>query len=188
MELMDAIRNRRSIRVFDGRPVDAETVRALVQAATFAPSRMNSQPWHFHVATEGALRRVTEVMAMSTSYLEEYIDALGPDGIERAARFYADLGNAPVVIAISSPYYEDPSEARDEAISTGAALENLLLAACDAGLGACSLSVPHWIADRLAAAFEVPSDREIVSLVVLGHPDETPVPKDRHTDVVTFLS
>ena len=129
MELMDAIRNRRSIRVFDGRPVDLETVRTLVQAASFAPSRMNSQPWHFHVVTDAALHRVTEVMAMSTSYLEEYLDVLGPEGVERAARFHADLGNAPVAIGISSPYYEDPFEARDEAISIGAALENLLLAA-----------------------------------------------------------
>lgn len=188
MELMDAIRNRRSIRVFDGRPVDPETTRALVQAATFAPSRMNSQPWHFHVATDAALKRVTEVMAMSTSYLQEYIEALGAEGVERAARFYADLGNAPVVIGISSPYYEDPFEARDEAISIGAAMENLLLAAQDSGLATCSISVPHWIADRLAAAFEVPPEREIVSLVLLGYADEVPVPRDRHTDVVTFLS
>jgi len=188
VELMAAIRNRRSIRVFDGQPVDPDTIRALAQAATFAPSRMNSQPWHFHVATDAALRRVTEVMAMSTSYLEEYIEALGPEGVERAARFYADLGNAPVVIGISSPHYEDAFEARDAALSTGAALENLLLAAYDSGLGACSVSVPHWIADRLAAAFEVPPEREIVSLVVLGHADEAPVPKDRHADVITFLS
>jgi len=188
VELMAAIRSRRSIRVFDGRPVEDGTIAELVQAATFAPSRMNSQPWHFHVARGAALRRVTEVMVMSTSYLEEYIEALGPEGIEKAARFYADLGNAPVVIGISSPHYEDSFEARDAAISVGAALENLLLVASELGLGACSLSVPHWIADRLAEVFEVPPGREIITLVVAGYADEAPQSKDRHADVVTFLS
>lgn len=187
MELKAVLEARRSIRVFDGRPIDEQTLRSLIEAATLAPSRMNSQPWHFHVATGAALSRVREVMALSTTYLEEYLDALGPQGVERAARFYADLGGAPVVIGISAPCVEDAFEARDNAISIGAALENLLLAACDAGLGGCSLSVPRWVADRLSAVLRVPDDREVVLLAILGHPDETPPPRERRPDVATFL-
>lgn len=188
MELMSAIKDRRSIRVFDGLPVDRAVIDELVLAATYAPSRMNAQPWHFHVAMGSARKRVGEVMAMTTSYLEEYIDVLGPENIERAARFYADLGSAPVVIGISSAVTTDEHEARDNTISVGAAIQNLLLAANEHGLGACNISVPHWIRDRLASVFEIPEDREIMSLVVLGHADETPEPKDRHADVVSYLT
>jgi nitroreductase len=188
MELMSAIRDRRSIRVYDGLPVDRTIIDQLVAAATYAPSRMNSQPWHFHIATGEARRRVGEIMAMTTSYLEEYIDVLGPEHLERAARFYADLGGAPVVVGVSSIGTTDEHEARDNAISVGAAIENFLLAADEHGLGACNISVPHWIRDRLAAVFEIPEGREIMSLVLLGHADETPEPKDRHTDVVTYLT
>jgi nitroreductase len=188
MELIAAIRDRRSIRVYDGRPVDRAVIDELVRAATYAPSRMNSQPWHFHVAMGNARKRVGEIMAMTTSYLEEYIDVLGQEHLDRAARFYADLGSAPVVVGVSSVCTSDEHEARDNAISVGAAIENFLLVANEQGIGSCNLSVPHWIRDRLAAVFEIPEGREIMSLIVLGHADETPEPKDRHTNVVTYLT
>jgi nitroreductase len=188
MELMQAIRGRRSIRVFDGRPIDRPVLEEIVGAASYAPSRMNVQPWHFHVATGEARQRVAAVMAMTTAYLQEYVDVLGPEHVEHAARFYADLGGAPVIIGISSPRDDDVFEARDFAISVGAAIQNLLLAVEDNGLGACSLSVPVWIRDQLAEVFEVDAEWEIMSLIVMGHADESPHPRDRHTDVVTFLT
>lgn len=187
MELMDAIRARRSIRVFDGSPVSREVIDELVDAATYAPSRMNVQPWHFHIAMGESRPRVAEVMAMTTSYLDEYLDALGPEGVEHAARFYADLGSAPVVIGITSPVVEDVHEARDNAISVGAAIENFLLAAVDHGLSACSISIPHWISGRLASVFDIADGWEIMSMIVLGYADEVPRPKGRNTDVVTYL-
>lgn len=187
VELMDAIRARRSIRVFDGRPVDRETVDRLIDASTYAPSRFNIQPWHFHVAMGEARRRVAEVMAMTTAYLDEYLDVLGPDGIEHAARFYADLGGAPVIIGISAKHVEDPTDWLDDTIAVGAALENFLLAVADAGLAACSLTAPHWIRDKLLEVFEIPEGADIMALIVLGYGDETPWEKERHTDVATYL-
>ena len=187
MELTEALRSRRSIRVFDGDPVDRAVLEDLIAAAALAPSRMNRQPWYFHVATGDARRRVAEVMAMTTTYLDEYMDVLGPEGVERAARFYAELGHAPVIIGIASPRSGDRFEARDFAISVGAAIENLLLAASDAGLGACVLSVPHWVADQLTSVFEIDPDWEIISLVVLGHADEMPKPQEREAEVAVFL-
>lgn len=187
MELMDAIRARRSIRVFDGRPVDREIVDRLIEAATYAPSRFNVQPWHFHVAIGDSRQRVAEVMALTTAYLDEYLDVLGPDGIEHAARFYADLGGAPVIIGISAKHVEDPTDWLDDTIAVGAALQNLLLAVADSGLSACSLTVPHWIRDKLLDVFEIPEGADIMALIVLGYGDETPWVKDRHTDVATYL-
>jgi len=188
MELRDAIRERRSIRVFESRPVDRAIIDRLVDAATYAPSRFNVQPWHFHIATGEARRRVAEVMAMNTAYVQEYLDVLGPEAIEHAARFYADLGNAPVIIAISSKHVDDPTEWLDDTISVGAALENFLLAVVDEGLAACSLTAPHWIRDKLIEAFEVAEGSELMALIVVGYGQETPHVKDRHTDVRTYLT
>lgn len=188
MELMDAIRGRRSIRIFDGRPVDKGILEQVLDAATYAPSRMNIQPWHFHVASGDARMRVAEVMAMTTAYLEEYIDVLGPEGVEHAARFYADLGAAPVIIGVASTITEDWNEARDNAISVGAAVQNVLLASYDVGLSSCSISSPHWIRDRLGDVFDLKEGWEVVSLIVLGHGAEEPHERDRHTDVVTYLT
>jgi coenzyme F420-0:L-glutamate ligase/coenzyme F420-1:gamma-L-glutamate ligase len=187
MELMEAIRGRRSIRVFDERPVDQATIERLIDAATFAPSRFNFQPWHFHVATGDARTRVAEVMAMTTAYLDEYLDVLGPDGVEHAARFYADLGGAPVIIGISAKHVEDPTDWLDDTIAVGAALQNFLLAVAEEGLSACSLTAPHWIRDRLIEVFEIPEGSDIMALAIVGYADEAPAEKDRHTDVATFL-
>lgn len=188
MELMDAIHGRRSIRIFDGRPVEQGMLQQVLDAATYAPSRMNTQPWHFHVATGDARARVAEVMAMTTAYLEEYIDALGPEGVEHAARFYADLGSAPVVIGVASTATEDCNVARDNAISVGAAVQNVLLSAYGAGLSGCSISSPHWIRDKLADVFSLAEGWEILSLIVLGFAAEEPHERDRHADVVTYLT
>lgn len=188
MELLDAVHGRRSIRMFDGRSIDHDVVVDILDSATYAPSRMNSQPWHFHVATGEARKRVAEVMAMTTTYLEEYIDVLGVDAVEHAARFYADLGSAPVIIGVASTEVEDCNEARDYAISVGAAIQNVLLTAYDRGVAGCSISSPHWVRDRLSAVFGVQEGWEIMSLVLLGYAAEEPHERDRHTDVVTFLT
>lgn len=187
MELTDAIRARRSIRAFDGRPVEPEVLERLTDAATYAPSRFNRQPWHFHIATNDARRRVAEVMAMSTGYVQEYLDVLGPEGVERAAKFYADLGGAPVIIAISAKRVEDPIDWLNDTISVGAALENFLLSAVGEGLAGCALVAPHWIRDQLLEVFEIPEGSELMALIVLGYAAEQPHDKERHTDVATYL-
>ena len=188
MELMEAIRQRRSIRAFDGTPVEREVIERLVDAATYAPSRFNVQPWHFHVTTGDARDRVAQVMALTTAHLDEYLDVLGPDGIEHAAQFYADLGGAPVIVGISAKTVDDPTDWLDDTISVGAALQNFLLAVVENGLVACSLTVPHWVRDHLLSTFEIPDGSEIMALVVFGYAAEEPQPKERHTDIATYLA
>lgn len=187
MELMDAIRKRRSIRVFDGRPVDREIIDRLIEAATYAPSRWNIQPWHFHVATGDAVKRVGAVMAQNTAYVQEYLSVMGPEVVEHAARFYADMGGAPVIIGISAKRVDDPTEWLDDTIAVGAALEHFLLAATAEGVATCSLTAPHWIRDQLVEVFEIPEGSDIMALIVVGYADEVPFAKERHTDVATYL-
>ncbi|MHB1451766.1 MAG: nitroreductase family protein, partial [Coriobacteriia bacterium] len=73
-------------------------------------------------------------------------------------------------------------------ISVGAAVQNVLLASYDKGIAGCSISSPHWVRDRLSAVFGVKEGWEIMSLVLLGHGIEEPHPRERHTDVVTYLT
>ncbi len=187
MELLDALRKRHSTRLFKDEPISDDEVLTLCGAATLAPSPMNSQPWHFHVATGVARVEVGEVMGLTTQYLQEYIEVMGEEFIERAAQFYDDLGKAPVVIAVTVPIFEDAAEHDNAMISVGAAIENFMLAALEVELGACNISAPRWVVDRLAEAFDVPGDRMIASLLIVGHPDEIPLEHDHNLDVVTFV-
>lgn len=188
MELMEAISARRSIRTFDGRPVPPEVLEKMIDAATYAPSRFNVQPWRFHVAVGEARKRVVEVMALNTAYVQEYLDVLGPEVVEHAAKFYADLGGAPVVIGVSAQHADDPVESLDDTIAVGAAMENFLLAGVELGVATCSLTAPHWIKDKLLEAFEIPEGSDLMALIIVGYADEEPHPKERHTDVAIYLT
>lgn len=188
MDLVDAIRARRSVRVFREDPIARSTVNELLELAALAPSPQNIQPWRFHVAMGPARDRVCEVVARTTQYLQEYVDALGEEEVERAARFYANLGGAPVVIGISSPRVPAHEvDGLNMCLGVGACIENLLLAATDRGLGACNITVPHWVADDVLAVFSVPDDRQLMSLVIIGKPDEVPVRRAYATGLVSYL-
>jgi nitroreductase len=187
MELYEAIRNRRSVRAFDGTGVSRDVLDRLVRAAGSAPSPYNSQPWHFHVATGSARDAISEVTALSTVHLQEYLDVLPPSELIRAEHFFASLGGAPVVIVVSVPVSEDDLARINAYMSAGGAVQNLMLAAHAEGLASCSLTFAFWVRDKLAALLDIGDDREIVALVILGHPAETPEPPPRRDDIATFL-
>lgn len=187
MEVMEAIHKRHSIRVFSPETVTAEDIRRLVDAASAAPSAGNSQPWHFHVAVDGRRERINEIMAQSTVHLTEYLELLPPEQSKRVEEFYANLGNAPVVMAVSLPVLTEELDRINEYIAAGCAIENILLAATDSGLGSCNISFPRWVREQLMEAFEIDREREVVSLILIGHPAETPAAPEHREDVATIL-
>jgi nitroreductase len=187
MDLYEVIGARRSVRAFSPQPVEREKLDRLFSAAAAAPSAMNSQPWHFHVATGATRESVGHTMAQSTLHLREYIGILPQAKLDFAERFYADLGQAPLVVAVSAPIMTDDLDKLNTYISVGCAMENMLLAATAEDLACCSLTFSFWVRDDLAAAFALPQDREVVALVLIGYPVEKPVAPPHNMDVVTYL-
>lgn len=187
MDVMRAIHERHSVRVYTPDPVPQEDITRLIDAGAAAPSAMNSQPWRFHVATGHSRDRVNEVMALSTVHLTEYMDLIGPERFKQVEEFYANLGHAPVVIATTVPVVDNDLDRLNEYLSAGAAIQNILLAATEMGLGSCNITFSFWVRDQLLEAFEVPEAREIVSLILVGHPGETPVAPEHREDVATIL-
>jgi len=187
MELYEAIHGRRSVRDYDGVEVPHEVLRRLIEAAGDAPSAYNSQPWHFHVATGATRDAVCEITALSTVHLQEYLDTLAPDQLSYAERFFASLGGAPVIIAVSLPVIEDELARINAYMSTGGAVQNLQLAAFAEGLGCCNLTFAFWVRDKLAALLDIGPEREIVSLIILGHPKIGAKAPGRRGDIATYL-
>ncbi len=186
MELWDAIRGRHSVRLFDGRPVPAETIERLVAAAAAAPSAQNSQPAHFHVTTGATRHDVGKIMALSTRHLDEYVDILPEDHIESARQFFATLGDAPAVVLVSLPVSSDTLDSLNNYIAAGCAIENLVLAATEEGLGACNITFSFWVRDELAKVIGLSEDREVGCILVLGWPAESPVSPAHDPDIATF--
>jgi nitroreductase len=174
VELTDAIRRRRMVRSFDGRPVPPADVDRLIDLARRAPSAGNTQACEF-VVLEGA----------DTARLW---DVTLPPGPRRAAFGWPGLLEAPVVVVpvVSAAAYVDRYAEDDKArtglgagegswpvpywwVDAGMAVHGLLLAAVDAGLGALFYGLFDNEQAALAA-LDVPAGWRAVGAVALGRP------------------
>jgi nitroreductase len=174
VELREVLRRRRMVRAYDGRPVDADVLDRVLDAASRAPSAGNSQ----------GLRLVVLVGADETA---RYWDVALPAGPAREGFRWQGLLAAPVLVlpvvdpaAYAARYAEADKAATGlgdvEAwpvpywfVDGGMAVQAMLLAAVDEGLGALFFG----LFDReptVLDALGVPADRRGLGVVALGHP------------------
>ncbi len=181
--LLEAIVNRRSVRRYRPDPVAREIVESLLTAAIWAPSAHNRQPWRFCVIDTEA-RREALARAMGTRLrrdLEQ--DGAPPDLIAQdTGRSYARITGAPVLIVLClsmvdmDRYTDDQRNLNEKwmaAQSTAMAGQNLLLAAHEAGLGACWMCAPLFCPDVVRETLNLPEDWQPQALITLGYPAET---------------
>jgi nitroreductase len=190
MELKAVIKTRRSVRKYKSKPVPRETISELLGAANLAPTATNRQPWEFVVVHRSYLDRLDQVLreafaervaSVSEETVRQAIKDLpipvdeSGDKLKGLGHFYRTLGGAPVAIAVSVPKETDPWTWKNNISDASAAIENLLLAAWDKGLGTCWLTGPlKTRADMIASFLGIAEDREIVAVVALGYPDHKP--------------
>ena len=174
MELSRAIRARRMVRSFTDEPLSPVVLDELCELARRAPSAGNSQATAFLILDEPPT-------------VARYWDVTLPE--PRRANFrWPGLIAAPalVIVAVRPGTYVERYAEADKArtglgesteawavpywwVDAGAVVQNLLLAAVDAGLGACLFGLfEHETA--VAAAFGVPDGWRLVASVALGHP------------------
>ncbi|MBU4556007.1 MAG: nitroreductase family protein [Actinobacteria bacterium] len=188
MELFEAISARHSMRSFTDEPVSRQVMERLVSAASLAPSAMNEQPWDFYVTTGETRRQLSEVMSQGTHHLEEYLEVLGHTATPEQLEWYSELGGAPVVVACTIPRTDDEFLLMNKYLSVGGAIENMLLAATDLGLGACAVTFSYWVRDEIEKLLEVPDGRIIVSMIAIGHPTDLPPVAPLHRmDTAVYL-
>ena len=187
---MSAIDERRTVRRYSSRPVDEKTIQALLAAATRAPSPHNRQPWRFAVVTGPSRARLASAMGERLR-ADLTRDAAAPEAIERdVARSCQRIASAPALILacltmIDMDEYPDPPRNEAEHWMAGqavaAAIQNLLLAAAELGLGACWMCAPLFCPDAVVACLGLPSDWQPQALITLGHPapDSPPTRRER---------
>jgi coenzyme F420-0:L-glutamate ligase/coenzyme F420-1:gamma-L-glutamate ligase len=182
--LFDIITSRRSIRRYTDRPVPVEVLRRLLEAARWAPSAHNSQPWRFVVITDPA-KRATLASAMGERFRADLAaDNMPADQIEqRITRSYRRISGAPALIMLclsmaDLDQYPDDYRQQAERImamqSVALAAQNLWLAAHDEGLGICWLCAPLFCPDVVRDALALPDDWEAQALLTMGYPAEQP--------------
>lgn len=173
---------RRSIRRYLPDAVPSELIDALLTAAAYAPSAHNRQPWRFVVIT-GAGTKHRLAMAMGQKLQADLAADGTPEAImaQDVARSYARLTQAPLLILLcltmaDMDSYPDPTRQQYEWVmavqSTAMAGQNLLLAAHEAGLGACWLCAPLFCAEVVRQTLDLPADWQPQALITVGYPAE----------------
>jgi nitroreductase len=156
----ELLRQRWSPRAFGDRPIELEKLRSLFEAARWAPSSSNEQPWRFLVATK-------EHMAE----YERLFNCLVESNQQWAHR-------APVLLlSVAKLDFENGVLNRHALHDTGMAAENLVIQATALGL------VAHQMAgfriDQARADCAIPEGYEPVAMMVVGYPGDPTLLSDR---------
>jgi nitroreductase len=194
MELKKAIELRTSVRSFLTDAVPEEDIREMVRLAGLAPSVNNFQPWGFIlIRNKKTLQLMSRIVA---SRLNEFpkkdskISANIKSQVEWYSTFFKD---APAVIAIVLEKYETVWEKGTELShdeinqlrmfpdiqSTGACIQNILLAATDMGYGACWMSGPMVAGTELESLLGIQKPSRLPSFVAIGKPAKNFQPKEK---------
>jgi nitroreductase len=156
MELSRVILSRRSIRQYKKDHIPDEVLKRLFEAINAAPSGNNHQPYKFIVIKQEEVRQKVVSQACHQEFLFD----------------------APVLVAACCE--------KDRSFDTAIAMENLVLAATNEGLGSCYIG---WFEKDIARKIlNVPDHYEIPILVAIGYADENPEAKERKSldELISF--
>ena len=145
MDTYECIRTRRTIREFKPDPVPDEIVYKLLQAARWAPSSSNTQPWHFVVVQ--ARETIAELGRIATqgSFIEQ----------------------APLVIAVVM------ENARRPQLDAGRALQQMELMAWSEGLGTCFVGLrAQEQQDAIKDLLGIPREMDLITVLPFGYRPE----------------
>jgi nitroreductase len=149
MDVAEAIHRRRAYRVFDPRPVEEETVSALVEAMRLAPSCNNMQPWRVVICSGEALTRVKEALTKGNVWATV----------------------APLILVVAGKPADDcrANEGRDYfKFGCGLAVGEMVLRATELGLIAHPIGGFDPI--RVREALDIPIDYVVITLIICGYP------------------
>jgi nitroreductase len=191
VHFLELVRTRRSVRRFAERPFSHEDIARLLEAARWAPSNHNRQPWRFLVLEDkkrirDLASRVGETLGLKLKSLPPMASAYAGDLAHYATLF----AEAPVLlvalhkhpVSVSAVLLEGVPNAAlvsGEPLSVAMAVQNLLLAAHALGLGACVMTAPLLVPEAVAEAIPLPAGFDLTCFVAVGHPAESPEPPRR---------
>ncbi|MCL4474445.1 MAG: nitroreductase family protein [Actinobacteria bacterium] len=194
MDVFDAIRNRRSHRAYQSDPVEPEKIDQILEAAHWAPSPANGQPWEFIIVTDGdarghlvdlseEARKSGNIELHGFSYIRPIPQAQAVETeVDPANRYSLSfLKDVPVIIAVVGDPNPPISQVGPGRVQDGykyacaAAIQNMLLAA--QALGLASLWFTFFDRELVSRFLNVNPGKHLLALVCLGYAaGEPPTP------------
>jgi len=194
MDLIQAIKERRSIRAFKQEPVPKGTIEEILRLTVHAPSAINLQPWEFVVVTGEEKARLSRTLIKA--YHEKQIPC-SPGNVKPLPKTYGKRGAK--TLALMKPFFEemgvDPDQYVNERscnfygapvaillclddsfpnarmVDIGIALAYLALAAHEFELGTCPIGLIVAYEDEIKDLLNIPENKHMVIGMALGYPD-----------------
>jgi nitroreductase len=194
MDLLKAIRERKSIRAFKSDPVPRERVEEILDLTIHAPSAINLQPWEFIIVTGEEKERLSRKLIKA--YHEKRIPC-GPDTVKPLPKTYGKRGAK--TLELMNPFLQEMGINSDQLINEGScrfygapvgiilclddafskarlvdigiALGYFILTAHDFGLCTCPIGLITAYEDEIKDLLNIPENKNVVIGVALGHPD-----------------
>ncbi|MGI6590182.1 MAG: nitroreductase family protein [Eggerthellaceae bacterium] len=173
MEFMDVIKGRRSIRRFTNEPIPREKLEYIMEAALWAPSGQNLQPWYFVVLNNDEdIKYVVDVLGTSAFSHRKKLEKRfknNPEVVEDTMNFERALGGSHCIVMafLHKQYSEEDLPSCIESVA--AAMENLVLAAYEQGIASCWIEAVRRGEKEFCERF-APGKGGLVGAAILGYP------------------
>lgn len=184
-ELLKIMRHRRSVRVYKRGKVSDRQLKTILEAARWAPSGANTQPWEFVVTRDRKkMKRVREIYASEWKQrkLEDpaHYKGLKKDYVGEVSVLVLVCGDAR-----TQQVYLTTRQAADREklfqASVANAVQQMMLAAASMNLGTVWVSVREEVEPELRALFKVPDPLRLLWVMPIGHARAWPKAKPRRS-------
>lgn len=180
--VIETVFTRRSVRSYSDKKVSDEIVQTIIDAARFAPSALNQQPWDFIVLTDpNVIEKISQKIKKIIKFIYRFLpllklvkkDLRNPKivgALNKTVQTQEDtiFYGAPVVIFIVSN-----KKNRWVLVDCACAAQNMMLVARSLGLGSCFIGRGHLLRDKeINQELGIKSGVNIYATVVFGYPKE----------------
>ncbi|OXS66982.1 nitroreductase [Lysinibacillus sp. KCTC 33748] len=183
LSVRDAIIERRSIKKFNGQPVEREDLMAIIDDAVWAPNHGNREPWRLVVACGEELSALHNLLRDIA--IPKWQELSSEDLAKQMTKFTLPGGYAFVIV---------PEDARqkERLEDYGAAsifIQNIQLLAWDKGIGSCWKTPGFLDNPKFREALKVQQGERVIAMLQVGYFDEAPKGKERKksADIVTIF-
>jgi nitroreductase len=209
VEVLEAMRGRQSTRAFLDRPVERTTIETVLEAARWAPSGVNTQPWQVAVVTGLTKQRLSEALLAARvrgeperpdydyypkQWVEPYKSRRRASGLAlyQALQIQKDDSDARLKAwnnnyrFFGAPtgmlFFVDRALSQGSWVDMGMFIQNVMLAACGFGLATCPQASLAEYPDIVRGMLDVPDSQALICGLALGYADTT-APVNRYRTV-----
>lgn len=187
MDVIEAILKRRSIRKYQAKPVPKEFIKEILEIASHSPIAPVFKLHEYYVLTGQKRDDLVKVVSQNTTHLRELLEILDEESREKAVKYYADLGGAPVIIIITVPKQDKIWYFKGFATACGTEIMLIKLVALAKGMSTCCFTMAPWVEEEVAKLLGLPEDKAILYGITLGYADEEPPPVEHPLVPVHYI-